>query len=655
MARLTRHLAPACSLAAALAMIGCDVGTTVTLAGKSPKPAASASPKASPAASATPDRSTNSATSPSPSSGSPQPRASATATPAPAASGQASSQTTSPTPAASATPTPAPTVKPAPTPTPFAFTSQTPKPFPSQPTFGGKVTIVSGNVYDETGATVEGAVMVMRSLDASVPYVASTTTSAGSYVVNNVPEGANIELVVSKDGWTSRRRVGSFQTQASQPNEVNFGGAGLDGGQAYFISKYPEITAVEPAYDSSNVDVSSVSYRLTLSEALDDVNRRRFEDAIRLFPANTYAAPDNDNSQAGAYYLNLKDRKIMPGQANSDLDRPVDPNPNGYSAGAPNHPGGALNGNGLPWDYSIKKGTLFLDDSTTRATVTWNADNTVATLTFNAPLIADRTNYAKYQVGLVCTSNADRIVDKDNNQLGLNAMGSWTSYPALGYLIQATVRQPDLSVNTPLNGADRWIQTHQAAALFSAAVDTDDPVLVSVAYTKNLGASSRFELTFDAPIAAFNGRSGGHVAAGIRTGEVLRGISFAVSDRAGGTKNVNLKGSGQLIFSPGTASIFGTGSQIEREFSLDPGAGDASVVAYGTAVNTAEGGGQTGKFLLQADPRNPKTLFVYVIGRNSIFSSSMVELKARVEGLADPAGNAITSSDADQNQIQGSL
>jgi len=335
-----------------------------------------------------------------------------------------------------------------------------------------------------------------------------------------------------------------------------------------------------------------------------------------------------------------------------------------------------------PWDYSIKNGTLFLNDANTRANVTWDATGTVATLTFNAPLTADRTNQARYQVGLVVTSLTDRIVDKDNNQLGLDQTGSQNSYPnKLYHLIHGTVKQPDLSLNLPtgnnvaVNSTVRWLATHQDAARFAVKVDSQDPTLSSVSYTKNINISSRFELTFNEPIATYNGRTGGHVGSAIKTGAVLSTISFAASDRTGGTANVDLKNNSSLYYldpNGAAAHLFGFNTgDIERQFYLSKSAGtgdfgsatgtlevanDASIVAYGTDIRTAEGVAlNAGKYLLAVNPSNAKTLFVYIVGRTSIFDPKIVELKARVEGLPDPAGNTIKSADADKNQVTTSI
>ncbi|MEB3197033.1 MAG: carboxypeptidase-like regulatory domain-containing protein, partial [Candidatus Sericytochromatia bacterium] len=98
---------------------------------------------------------------------------------------------------------------------------------PAAPAASGEKVIVSGNVYDEKGATVDGATIIVKSLDKTAPYEFSTTTTQGSYVLNSVPEGANVEIIASKDGWTSRRRVGSFQKAATgKKNIIDFGTAG---------------------------------------------------------------------------------------------------------------------------------------------------------------------------------------------------------------------------------------------------------------------------------------------------------------------------------------------------------------------------------------------------------------------------------------------
>jgi hypothetical protein len=616
----------------------------------------------------------------------------------------------------------------------------------SAPVASGATVVVGGKVYDEAGATVDGAVITVNSLLASAPYTATVTASQGSYVLNAIPAGVNLEIVATKDNWTSRRRVASFQADNKNNNTVDFGGTQDAPGTAYFISKYPEIASTNPIYDATNVDNSTVSYQITLSEPLDSTNQSRFANSLRLIPADSYAAPDNDKSTFNAdatvasgstgTYNNFNDMKDAGLNAaslpDSSKDRSIDVDNTSLAAGPvvangdarvgyadtaatgpgnvnapgsvnsggknftadattnagtrPNHPVKAANPNAtvvVPYDYSIKNGTLFLNDANTAATVTWDATGSVATFTFNAPLTADRTNVAHYQLALVTQSATDRIVDKNNNQLGVDLNGSFQTAGTLGALIHATVKKPDLALINPTTGgptaASRWVSTHQDSSRFGVKVDNVDPKLVSVSYRKNLNKSSRFELTFSKPMASYNGRPGGHVGSTIIDGTVLKSLSFAVSDRSGGTANVNLKGGTPSYWlaaqnKGGLFGIQGNARDIENEFFLsgatgtptntmgiastggaaggtDPSAA-TSLIAYGTDITTAENTPATaGSYLLSVSTSNPRILFIYVVNRTSVFDSRIVELKVRAEGVPDPAGNTVKSSDADRQQI----
>jgi hypothetical protein len=548
-----------------------------------------------------------------------------------AATACAPATTTPPLPTGSASPSASPsagTTNPTPSPSASADTGSTATPTPNQ---GGavnpKLVVLSGTVYDEAGATVNGATVAVKSLDASNPYTANVTTAEGSYVVNNVPEGVNVEISVTKNGFTTRKRVGVFQAAASQKNELNFGSAlnsTTDSGSAYFISKYPEVTATEPAYNASGVDNSKLVYKLKLSEGLDDTNRRRFEDAIRVLPAVSKAAPGQAPTPVDLTDLN---------------NTTTDYNPEAIGATA------AL------WPYVIKKGTLFLNDSTTRATVDWNADFSEATLTFNAPLIADRTDTTKYEVVLV--AGADKIVDKDNNQLGTDKSNSLSAYPGAGYIIRNAFVPNNLTISgTPANAGERWAATHKTASIFSVNQDLQEPTLTAVTYTKNLGSDSRFELTFNEPIAAFNGTTAGRLDSSITSSSVLDAITFGATDRSGGLKNLNLRGgsNASLTYDPRSSTLFGASSgDIEKEFKLDKNA----FAAGGRSSLTA--GADNGKMYVEVDPRNPKTLFIYVFNKANIFDTKITDLKVRAEGVGDPAGNTIKSAAADQNQPTGSI
>jgi hypothetical protein len=51
---------------------------------------------------------------------------------------------------------------------------------------------------------------------------------------------------------------------------------------------------------------------------------------------------------------------------------------------------------------------------------------------------------------------------------------------------------------------------------------------------------------------------------------------------------------------------------------------------------------------------DPKTVYLW-IGRGSTLVTGLKEIKARVAGVKDPAGNAISESDADANVRTGSI
>ena len=202
------------------------------------------------------------------------------------------------------------------------------------------------------------------------------------------------------------------------------------------------------------------------------------------------------------------------------------------------------------------------------------------------------------------------------------------------------------------NAGERWAATHKTASIFSVNQDLQEPTLTAVTYTKNLGSDSRFELTFNEPIAAFNGTTAGRLDSSITSSSVLDAITFGATDRSGGLKNLNLRGgsNASLTYDPRSSTLFGASSgDIEKEFKLDKNA----FAAGGRSSLTA--GADNGKMYVEVDPRNPKTLFIYVFNKANIFDTKITDLKVRAEGVGDPAGNTIKSAAADQNQPTGSI
>jgi hypothetical protein len=69
------------------------------------------------------------------------------------------------------------------------------------------VTTLNGKVYDDEGLPLDGVTITVRSLHSSYPFEESKETLGGGYVFNNVPANIPIEILASKPGYASRRRV----------------------------------------------------------------------------------------------------------------------------------------------------------------------------------------------------------------------------------------------------------------------------------------------------------------------------------------------------------------------------------------------------------------------------------------------------------------
>ncbi len=581
----------------------------------------------------------------------------AACTPAPTALPTAQEPTPTPSTAPSApmstAPTPAPSV--APTPLKSAFPHNTPWPEFSASAPGGANVILSGMVYDETGETVDGAIISVRSLDASVPYRGSATSQAGSWVINNVPEGANVEILATKESWTTRRRVGSFEkTRTGQRNVVNFGASGEvssddPAGGAYFLSDRPEIVETAPVHDARDVDSRSLTYAIKLSEPLDAKNQQRFSEAIRIFPGNREAAPGPLDA-AGAPIGEASYRDLSrisdgnPSEAGSQTDYRIDP------------------ADGGTWAYALAEDVAFMRDARTRATVTWDAAGLAATLTFRAPLIAAENGSARYQFGLVAGNELNpQIRDGERNQLGTDRTNSPDRYPDPGFLIHNTIRRVDPSLPSDARRADvRWAATHRMVSAFDVARDEMPPKLLGVTY-ETIGKDSRIALRFSEPMAAYNGRTRGHSSPN------LRFVDTEAPDTPGADVSEGAEADPLALFS------FAVGEDIDDAASTDLSDGpavrayDATLTATRFGAELADRGrafrflranlsqkrraelvaGQDdGRITIEIDPDDPAHLYMYVFNRALIFDGALSALKVQVEGLQDPAGNRIRAADS---------
>jgi hypothetical protein len=571
-----------------------------------------------------------------------------TGCPAPAPTGTSPSAPTSAAPSAptSAAPTTATSAAPSAQPSGTASgapASAAPSSVPvSAPPASGKTVIVSGNIYNEKGATVDGATITVKSLDVSVPYTATVTSVQGSYVVNNVPEGANVEIVATKDGWTSRKRVGSFQQAATgKKNIQNFGGATLaanpddpDGG-AYFISDYPEIVTTSPADEDLGVDGAKTAFKVSFSEALDEDSRDAFEAAFHIVPANDTAG---NNGPVDLSDLN---------------DDNGGNNPSTFGATYADVIGGQR--------YTLGENDTFLGSSKNKFVPSWNAANTEVTFTFDGSLRTGENTAGKYNALLISGGADDMIEDAKGNQLGTDDAGSLTEYPGTGEYINNAFKDKDLAVQEDTQNTSfgtRWQQTHKSAIMFEVKKDTTDPKLTGIAVVKD-NQDLRLELTFSEPMAAYNGNGEGTFGDGYQT---LTNYTFMLGINRGDLSSDELDGEVtdflDVETNPGgakDANLNAAAVAAKEEFQLRATNVFDSESEF-DAVATRE-------IAIEVEPDSPNLINIWLKGRANLFEANLAdngvaryrEIKARVEGVEDPAGNQISESDADKNLVTTSL
>jgi hypothetical protein len=512
----------------------------------------------------------------------------------------------------------------------------------SAPPASGKTVIVGGTIYNEKGATVDGATVTVKSLDASVPYSATVSSVSGSYVVNNVPEGANVEVIVTKDGWTSRRRVQSFQQSATgQRNLLNFGGAEISGadntGLAYFISDYPEIAMTTPEHDAKGQDPTALSFKVVFSEKLTDDSRDAFEDSFVIAAANLEAG-----GAATGEDLELDERTLA---SNNTANETQFSN----SAAAAN------------LDNQLQVGDSFMRQAN-KAKATWNSAGNEVTISFGGNLKTDKTKAAKYQAALLAVT--EDIEDEKGNALGTSSIekddfGRGTN----GYIYNA-FKHPDLAGTT-------WWQTHKSAVSFEMKRDEVAPKLTGVAVNEQTD-DLLIELTFSKPLAAYDGTTNGLVNSSIYT---LSNYSFMVADKVSDLTGEDLEGDSTVkkliptrangsatttwgfFESNGTSPISpvapdATATQpVETEFAFAAGTASAALGQGGDLETSANAGAA---IVIEVDANTPNVVNLWLRDANDLFDDHNAII-ARATGITDPAGNSIKPTDADNNLITASF
>lgn len=181
-------------------------------------------------------------------------------------------------------------------PQPSAEPTSTPLPSATSDISVIERTSFGGQINDSNGNPLEGVQIIARSLNSSVPFEASTSTTAGSYAFNNAPAGVQVEIVATFPGGTTRRRVEVLKSnKQGDPNANRYDFAD----PSLALSTLPEVVSVTPGRNASGVSADT-SITLTFSEPMDTAS---VEAAFGLF-----ALDENQQEvllrEAEDYYIN---------------------------------------------------------------------------------------------------------------------------------------------------------------------------------------------------------------------------------------------------------------------------------------------------------------------------------------------------------------
>lgn len=188
-----------------------------------------------------------------------------------------------PTPSISSSVSVTPSSTSEPIPTISTSISPTPTTSPSNTSVEEKV-ILSGRVYDDTGAPLDNIKITVKSLEENNKFFIETNTINGAYVVNNVPIETRLEISAYKsDSWTKKVQYYTAQKNNSLDMSaitVDFGDTqpfgSIDKTNFFFLSDRPEIVSISPENDKS-INYANFKFKFTFSEP---VNRKSVEDNL---------------------------------------------------------------------------------------------------------------------------------------------------------------------------------------------------------------------------------------------------------------------------------------------------------------------------------------------------------------------------------------
>lgn len=476
--------------------------------------------------------------------------------------------------------------------------------------------ILKGTIYDEAAELVpDGTLVTITSMDQTKPYKATVTTTQGLYVANGVPLNTQVEVTATRPGWTTRTQVGvvrPYDPRFETTNIFNFGGKVTIGdrrGLSYFLSDYPEITAVTPTDQDSSLPRDEIRFELKVSEKLSGENQRRLAAAFLIIPNNDEAIGEE-----------------MVGSLLEDDDeelrglRIVDPDDDATSA-EPTFP------------YAFRQNAGFLNGAET-SEFAWSEDGLTATFTLKAPLKTGRTDQGEYAFMLIQRDD-DPIRDDDENALGTDEEGKFGE-TLLGDVIYNAIAEPAVNITEGFDDAEeRWADTHLSFTRFSVEEDDEAPKLEKVIARRNFvddegEGVERIEMTFSEPMAAFPRI----------TSKGLLSLDNYVISAAVTEAELNSRD----IKDDGSAVEIGTALDGEDVRDLIEGSNGASVDS-----NRAE----AGNFRVSLSVRDPKVVILELPAGSLPLDADFIKIVAGSDGedgdtIGDPAGNPIAAGDRAQ-------
>lgn len=145
--------------------------------------------------------------------------------------------------------------------------------------------LLNGLVYDVDGHLIQDAQASVRSLNPSIPYQKTAVLVNGRYILSDAPAGVQLEVSVSKTGFTTRIIQVVLQENPFGDVELNrydFGYADPDFTHAFNgLNSLPEVTQAWFLRDHPNVRVKGLGLRFS-----EPVNRRETEHNLGLYYAS---------------------------------------------------------------------------------------------------------------------------------------------------------------------------------------------------------------------------------------------------------------------------------------------------------------------------------------------------------------------------------